>query len=1363
MPNWLKERRVTLPNALDPTEIHAVVRGPELSPYARGFFTVKLFIEAEFPRLPPRVVFSTRVFHPNVCEVTGDVCKIALRRMWCSEDWDLERFLNGLVDLMERPFLDKPLNMTAARLFSAERDGFDRRARLCTVLHALPRSLTPVKRRRTSSSTTSDYCGFADLDPLVGNACYEDVADDLVPMAPLPHVGLSLDPMEATEVLSCSNSDSPSTPCAMSVDGDSEPVEAPRGRVPLEIVVDDDYGSSSSDDSEDGRDIVVDGMTTPQRGCGRCSPSAEPRSTGKLANTPKGGLFEHGISITSFQSMFVDESAALESLDRYLAVRKTVADSGCDCLVLVCGPDGSLNSGSVQCALHLLYGTSGRELIESEFSDMADELSELFMIVSGKEGSWSTIFCQDAVVSKVSAMTRLWPSTLVFSADMDKDIDTYDSQKTAAFIRALSGTTRIAVCPSLLGEKVNITRLNMSVEKWPLVKAYGYEGFATSGFLTLSNDVTDISERLNREVLSKWTPAAVTHATQGHCMRELEAAWDDSITAVTRMAECEKISGKEIGKPIIELNDYGELGDDGIAPEEMKLTAGCWFGAEAMSLSGRRSEDCGVVGRLRARRDCYMVWRGVHPETRVTCARTYLLPSRTTAVDDVEEIESMTMEAIRLVRDAAVAVSSGLDAPCTDSEVKVVCIDALGSTSKTRPGRAETACAFISALVASKDVTVMYGDTYMFGASGEAVAVTRDRIPQLTPLAWGCSRSQVEAHRAVKADASRFLLKHKGVQMGRLLLKMSSEATGDEEVSMGEAGPTHNLGELQFAPPDATCRSRIGLWRLHATERSILARVGVSQAKMSIYSRGLAFTSGGSGALLVEINEESSLCLIEGTKTGGPWVTMTPNSRHILVFELTRPSLQSTGDDDYQPSPSRVLQHWRDRGIIIGVKNINNLPPEVTRFLRDEKTPQLSVNEQLLRRFTLPCAEVMSLEGVLFVAGLPGSEASTHRLAKNLAAHLGAECQQLRYGPTANECFEKDGMAGRLVIWTTCIEDSLAYLITLTSKIDFVGLIVALLDPETYFPVRRDRELRNPLVGRLVRLCKAIAMPGPGSASEAERAIQTDLKRICSGVPLIACGTERPVDIINELKESRSMSRLYPARERASLLATKPQSVVLIKLELPATGAGAALSRARLSRLCRHLGAGHEGRYLDPEYRWPLSVGAILLSAEVWGVLADDDEPADALLQRVRAKTWAHWSYPVSDDHPVSGTSPPSIKGRFLVTRRSSSISSGLGKEFTALVLQECLPEIPPHKAPLTESVVPADVREALLKDIERRELPNGWLFDGTFYIDLNSGQRTRIHPELSARLAFYVSARQSEVDEHNAAVAALKSAAIVH
>lgn len=33
--------------------------------------------------------------------------------MWSGENWSLQQFLEDIVDLMERPILDKPLNMTA--------------------------------------------------------------------------------------------------------------------------------------------------------------------------------------------------------------------------------------------------------------------------------------------------------------------------------------------------------------------------------------------------------------------------------------------------------------------------------------------------------------------------------------------------------------------------------------------------------------------------------------------------------------------------------------------------------------------------------------------------------------------------------------------------------------------------------------------------------------------------------------------------------------------------------------------------------------------------------------------------------------------------------------------------------------------------------------------------------------------------------------------------------------------------------------------------------------------------------------------------------------------------------------------------
>lgn len=58
---------------------------------------------------------------------------------------------------------------------------------------------------------------------------------------------------------------------------------------------------------------------------------------------------------------------------------------------------------------------------------------------------------------------------------------------------------------------------------------------------------------------------------------------------------------------------------------------------------------------------------------------------------------------------------------------------------------------------------------------------------------------------------------------------------------------------------------------------------------------------------------------------------MSMEGQYLLVFELVRPSLQSTDEpDDYLSSPSRVLQLLRERGISIGVKDIGDLPIEVS-------------------------------------------------------------------------------------------------------------------------------------------------------------------------------------------------------------------------------------------------------------------------------------------------------------------------------------------------------------------------------------------------------------------------------------------------
>ncbi|EER00302.1 hypothetical protein Pmar_PMAR017160 [Perkinsus marinus ATCC 50983] len=893
-----------------------------------------------------------------------------------------------------------------------------------------------------------------------------------------------------------------------------------------------------------------------------------------------------------------------------------------------------------------LAWSAGTVLNGSEFSERADELSELFIVVSGKEG-----------------MYYILPG--------NHGVENQQCNPLVAF-------------DIVFGEKPNANGLKMSLEKWPLVKAYGYEGFATPGFLTLSRNVTDISELLRREVLSNWTPAAASRAAQGHPMKELETAWNQSIAAVTRMDGRGSVVLEELGKPLIELYDYGQTGDDEIgSARARRLVPGSWVGTETLALR----EGFGGVGDYKEGRGGYMVWKGVHPETRIACARTYLLPSHDTSDDDMEEIESMTMEAIRLVRDAAGAIGNGEGSA---AGVKVDWIDAFGSTSERRPEGAEITCAFISFRDGGEDV----------------IAVTTDRMPQLTPLSWSCSRSQIREKCAVEDDAARFLSEHRGVRMGRLLLNMAGKTMNNKETSSDESRATKSLGELEFAPPDVTSRSRIGLWKCHASKRSLLARVGITYGKMNIYSNGFALCGDGSRVLLVKIDNESSLCLIDGIGTGGPWLTMSMEGQYLLVFELVRPSLQSTDEpDDYLSSPSRVLQLLRERGISIGVKDIGDLPIEVARFLRSGKSgEQPLVEANLCRRFTLPpCAELSSPRGVVFVAGLPGSEGSTQRLAKSLAGYLGASCLHLPYHIAVTE-------------W-------------------------------------QEGTIRHPLVARLIRLCSAVVVPDRNTANKFERLIHYDLSKICGKVHLLPIGPDRPRDVADVLKESPTMECLYLPMERAELSYPRPQSTLEIELEVG------------LRQLCQSLGLGRFGRYLDPEYRWPLPEGTILLSVVVRGVLCDDDNvPADALLDMVRAGAWTRWSYPIAESLlEEEGGHGPTMRGRFLAPHGSTARASDIGKAFMALVVRECLPSILPREAHLTDSVVPADVREAILEATVGKELPNGWFYDGTFYLDMNSGRRSKLHPEMSARLASYVAARQTEVDAHNVAVITLRRAAIVN
>ncbi|RNE98079.1 ubiquitin-conjugating enzyme E2 [Trypanosoma rangeli] len=114
----------------------AILRGPPDTPFEGGKYHLLLRVPQDYPMLPPRATFVTKVFHPNVNFDTGAVCLDILKSRW-SPAWTLNSVCRAILNLLAEPEPNNPYNCDAGNLLRAgDVEGYTSLVRMYAITDA---------------------------------------------------------------------------------------------------------------------------------------------------------------------------------------------------------------------------------------------------------------------------------------------------------------------------------------------------------------------------------------------------------------------------------------------------------------------------------------------------------------------------------------------------------------------------------------------------------------------------------------------------------------------------------------------------------------------------------------------------------------------------------------------------------------------------------------------------------------------------------------------------------------------------------------------------------------------------------------------------------------------------------------------------------------------------------------------------------------------------------------------------------------------------------------------------------------------------------------------------------------------------
>ncbi|NER65861.1 ubiquitin-conjugating enzyme E2 [Pseudomonas sp. MAFF212427] len=105
----------------------ATIMGPQESPYSGGVFFLDIHFPSDYPFKPPKIRFTTRIYHPNI-NSDGAIALSILREEWLPS-LTISRVVQALVDLLENPQPETPLVPEIAAIYQKNSARYEQTAR----------------------------------------------------------------------------------------------------------------------------------------------------------------------------------------------------------------------------------------------------------------------------------------------------------------------------------------------------------------------------------------------------------------------------------------------------------------------------------------------------------------------------------------------------------------------------------------------------------------------------------------------------------------------------------------------------------------------------------------------------------------------------------------------------------------------------------------------------------------------------------------------------------------------------------------------------------------------------------------------------------------------------------------------------------------------------------------------------------------------------------------------------------------------------------------------------------------------------------------------------------------------------------